>query len=268
MKESKPILYDTDAVAEAVTTYSESHSVDLPSWLLEYHADVFKNYSNSNLMISTFQAKALVWLARLIDAKRGIYHLPVWLLSISSLTQSAVLEIGVYLGFSSMAWSHAVGPSGTVTGLEFSPEYAAKSEAAFKVNSLSNISLLVGDGLQTLPSLDPDEPYDVVFIDAQKSGYTAYLQTIVDKSQPGSARRLLRKGGLIIGDNALRRGLVADDSENNPHRPELQEGGNYRGKHDDVGKVREFNDAVKANQRLEAFLLPLWDGLNLARLVD
>ncbi|KAH6655896.1 O-methyltransferase [Truncatella angustata] len=254
MKDSKPNLYSTDAVAEAVTTYSERQSLDLPQWLLDYHAEIVKNNSNSNLMISTYQARALVWLARLMDAQR-------------------VLEIGVYLGFSSMVWSHAVGLTGKVTGLEFSPDYASRSKAAFRANSLSNITLHVGDGLQTLPALDPAEPYDVVFIDAQKSGYPAYLRAVLELSPPGGSRRLLRRGGLIIGDNALRKGLVADDSEANPYRSaaaaeEKEEGEEYRGQRSDVGKVREFNDAVKASARLEAFLLPLWDGLNLARLVD
>ncbi|ETS81850.1 hypothetical protein PFICI_06852 [Pestalotiopsis fici W106-1] len=256
MKDAKPILYSNDAVAEAVTTYSEAHSLDLPKWLIDYHADVCRNNTNSNLMISTYQARSLVWLARLIDAKR-------------------VLEIGVYLGFSTMTWSHAVGPSGTVTGLEFNPEFAQRAEAAFASNSLSNITLKVGDALAALPALETPggEPYDVVFVDAQKSGYVAYLQTVLDRSPAGApaAQRLLRKGGLLIGDNALRRGLVADDSAANPHRPTepgAAEGEEYKGQHDDVGKMREFNDAVKANPRLEPFLLPLWDGLVLARLVD
>ncbi|KAI4600845.1 hypothetical protein KJ359_013008 [Pestalotiopsis sp. 9143b] len=254
MKDAKPILYSNDAVAEAVTTYSEAHSLDLPKWLTDYHADVCANNTNSNLMISTYQASALVWLARLIDAKR-------------------VLEIGVYLGFSSMTWSHAIGPSGTVTGLEFNPEFAARAEAAFKANSLGNITLQVGDALAALPSLPVPSagPYDVVFIDAQKSGYVSYLATLLERSKPETpaAERLVRRGALIIGDNALRRGLVADDSEANPHRPPPErEGEAYKGQHEDVGKMREFNDAVKASPRLEPFLLPLWDGLVLARLVD
>lgn len=169
-----------------------------------------------------------------------------------------------------MTWSHAVGSSGIVTGLEFSPEFASRSQTAFAANSVSNVTLHVGDGLQTLPSLDPEEPYDVIFIDAQKSGYTTYLETILNKSRSGSTRRLLRAGGLIIGDNALRSGLVANDSEEvNPNRrPPERQGDAYRGQHEDVAKIREFNDAVKASERLEAFLLPLWDGLNLVRLID
>lgn len=256
MKDSIPILYSNDAVAEAVTTYSEARSLDLPKWLTDYHADVCANNTNSNLMISTYQAKSLVWLARLIEAKR-------------------VLEIGVYLGFSSMTWSHAVGPSGTVTGLEFNPEFAKRAEAAFASNSLNNITLKVGDALAALPSLEVGEPYDIVFVDAQKSGYVAYLQTILDRSPAGSpaGQRLLRKGGLLIGDNALRRGLVAEDAaDKNPHRPaepgNADKGEEYKGQHDDVGAMRRFNDAVKACPRLEPFLLPLWDGLVLARLVD
>jgi predicted O-methyltransferase YrrM len=119
-----------------------------------------------------------------------------------------------------------------------------------------------------LKDVSPDEPYDLVFIDAQKSGYPSYLATILAKSQPGQAKRLLRPGGLIVADNVLRRGIVADDSEGNPHVEREQRHGNPHWRPDDVVKLKEFNDALSSNPRLEAFLLPLYDGVGQARLVD
>lgn len=169
-----------------------------------------------------------------------------------------------------MVWSHAVGPTGSVTGLEFSAEYAAAARAAFAAvgggRHAGNIRVVEGDGLATLPALDlgdeADEgAFDLVFVDAQKSGYPAYLSTILARSAPGAkGRRLLRKGGLIIGDNALRRGLVAFEGPENPHH------GGVRS--DDLEAMRKFNDMVRDNERLESLMVPLWDGLCLARLVD
>jgi predicted O-methyltransferase YrrM len=121
----------------------------------------------------------------------------------------------------------------------------------------------------SLPALSPAEPYDLIFIDAQKSGYPAYLQTILNASKPGATNRLLRPGGLILGDNILRCGLVADDSEDNPwrfydfgpHRPEYW-------KSEDIKALRKYNEIVSEANRLENWLCPLWDGINIARLVD
>lgn len=108
-----------------------------------------------------------------------------------------------------------------------------------------------------LPKLSPSEPYDIVFIDADKTGYPGYLKQLLEGSQPGSTRRLLRPGALVVSDNVLRRGLVADlDTV-------LEED---RMKH--ILAVREFNDLCVSNPRLETFLLPLWDGVNITRLVD
>lgn len=109
----------------------------------------------------------------------------------------------------------------------------------------------------------------MIFIDAQKSGYPAYLQTILASSQPGSATRLLRPGGLIVADNILRCGFVADDSEDNPwrehdfgpKRPEYW-------KSDDIKALRRYNELVSASDRLDNWLCPLWDGVNIARLLD
>lgn len=167
--------------------------------------------------------------------------------------------------------SHAVGPTGKVTGLEYSPEYAEAARKGFEQVGVTNAEVIVGDGLETLDTLDPEEPYDLIFLDAQKSGYPTYLQQILKKSQPGAARRLLRPGGLIVADNVLRRGLVADDSDDNPEAAKeaalINEFGGYR-TDKDLECLREFNTAMAEDKRIDAWLVPLYDGLGLGRLLD
>ena len=118
--------------------------------------------------------------------------------------------------------------------------------------------------------LNPAEPYDLIFIDAQKSGYPAYLAHILAQSSPGSTNRLLRPGGLIVADNVLRRAIVADDSADNPaaeERVQARLKSEYAGDRD-IEFIREYNDSVVKSERLESFLMPLYDGLSIARLVD
>jgi hypothetical protein len=71
MKEGRPVLYPTDEVAVKVTEYSEQHSLELPKWLTDYHSHIYHTQPGSNYMISTFQAKYSIWLARLIGAKNS-----------------------------------------------------------------------------------------------------------------------------------------------------------------------------------------------------
>ncbi|KAK8073584.1 hypothetical protein PG994_004483 [Apiospora phragmitis] len=264
MKSGAPTLYPNADVASRVTEYSEQHSLSLPKHLHDYHDHVVSTQPRANMMISTFQGQAMVWLAHLVGAKK-------------------VLEIGVYHGFSSMIWAHAVGAEGHVTGLEFDPEYAAQARAVFAEHGMKNIRVVTGDALVTLaqqvpaPAADDDEPYDIIFIDAQKSGYPAYLRIILENSPPAAAsdgsskskRRLLRKGGLIIGDNALRWGGVIDDSEDKNPVAHRHSRDFARSAWDgDLDKLREFNREMKENPRLEAWLCPLWDGLAMTRLKD
>ncbi|TEA22846.1 O-methyltransferase MdmC [Colletotrichum sidae] len=251
MKSSVSVLYPNEQVSRNVTSYAEDRSTPLPAHITAYHDHIDRTKPETAiLMISNFQAQNHIWLAKLVGAKR-------------------VLEIGVYVGYSGMVWSHAVGPSGTVTGLEFDPEYAKIAEHAWADNGITNASVVVGDALETLPNLQPDEPYDLIFIDAQKSGYPSYLRTILSASpRNGGGKRLLRAGGLIVADNVLRRGIVADDSDENPwvQKEKAQRPTYWRS--EDVDKLREFNDLVRTDERLDGWLMPLYDGVNLVRLVD
>jgi predicted O-methyltransferase YrrM len=123
-------LYPTQEVAERVTAYSSERSSPLPKFITDYHAWVIKNQPRFNYMISNFQGQCHVFLAHLVGAGR-------------------VLEIGVYVGYSSLVWSHAVGPQGHVTGLEFSEEYAQMARDVFKRNDVKNVEVIQGDALQT-----------------------------------------------------------------------------------------------------------------------
>lgn len=123
-------LYPNQQVAERVTAYSSERSEDLPKYITDYHAWVIKNHPRFNYMISNFQGQCHTFLARLIGAER-------------------VLEIGVYVGYSSLVWAHAVGPQGHVTGLEFSEEYAQMAKDVFQKNGVNNVEVIQGDALQT-----------------------------------------------------------------------------------------------------------------------
>jgi predicted O-methyltransferase YrrM len=113
-----------------VGDYSYEHSTKLPKHITEHHAWGVKSTERPDFMISPFQAQFQVWMAKTIGARR-------------------ILEIGVYIGFSTMGWAEAVGPDGHVTGLEFSPEYAKISEESFAKNGIKNIDIIVGDAKES-----------------------------------------------------------------------------------------------------------------------
>lgn len=130
MKDSVTPLYPNEQVAKRVTQYSEEHSDALPKHITDYHDDIVKNHPRSDYMISDFQSQAHTFFARAIGAKR-------------------ILEIGVFVGYSSLGWAHAVGEDGVVTGLEFEAEYAEASREIFKKCGVKNVEIIQGDAIET-----------------------------------------------------------------------------------------------------------------------
>lgn len=120
----------------------------------------------------------------------------------------------------------------------------------------------------SLASLEPSEPFDLIFLDANKDAYPKYLDLILSKSQPGSPNRLLKPGGLIVADNVLGMAIVADATPTNPHYAEAVARLGEKHVQGLNEALHQFNDKLVAEPRLEAFLVPLFDGLGLARLTD
>jgi len=299
MKENYTQLYPNAEVAKAVADYCVENSTPLPKHVLDHHAWGVESQERSNFMVSPLQCQWLIWVARALGVKRGLFYF------ISSLSyykneknerdcrglrlMFEVLEIGTFIGFSTMGWVEAVGPDGHVTALEFDAGYAAIAEDTLAKNGIKNVDVVIGDARESIKKLAEglEEPYDLIFVDADKTSYVTYLELVLEFSKAGSGTRLLRKGGVILADNVLTRGefemslgrlkedetqsetliligLVAESSTANP---------NYRMAETKEGKERlevldQFNKEMAMSERIDVFLMPLFDGLGMGRLVD
>ena len=112
-----------------------------------------------------------------------------------------VLEIGTLGGFSTIWLARGAGPEGRVVTLEYEPKHAEVARANVERAGLADrVEVLVGAALDTLPTLSGG-PYDLIFIDADKENYPAYLDWAV---------RLARSGSVIVADNVIREGKILD----------------------------------------------------------
>jgi predicted O-methyltransferase YrrM len=147
-----------------------------------------------------------------------------------------ILEIGALGGYSGIHLARALPAGGHLISLEFSALHAEIARANLAQAGLADrAEVRVGKAIDLLPALAAEEPFDLAFIDADKPSYPAYLDWCL---------RLVRPGGLIIADNALQNGRVADPSN-------LDEG---------VRAIDTMNRAAAANPRLDAIILPNRDG--------
>jgi predicted O-methyltransferase YrrM len=148
------------------------------------------------------------------------------------------LEIGTYTGYSALAVALALPEDGRLICCDISEEWTAVGKPFWKKAGVEKkIDLRIGPALQTLKGLKG--PFDFVFIDADKPNYLKYYEACLP---------LVRKNGIIAIDNTLWSGAVAD-----PGRKDA-----------DTVALRQFNDALHADQRVALSMLPLGDGVTLA----
>ncbi|MFD3513059.1 O-methyltransferase [Streptomyces sp. NPDC058657] len=151
-----------------------------------------------------------------------------------------IVEVGTFTGYSTLALATGLSPGGTILTCDISEEWTSVARKAWQDAGVGDrIDLRIGPALETVAALPAREDIDLVFLDADKPHYCQYWDLLVPR---------LRPGGLLIADNVLQQGRV--------HLPHA--GGNVRA-------VREFNAHVRADPRVESVLLPVADGLTLAR---
>jgi len=161
---------------------------------------------------------------------------------VKSIGAKHALEVGVFTGYSSSVVALALPPDGTVTACDVSEEFTAHARRFWAEGGLDKkITLHLGPAINTLDALLAEKRvFDFVFIDADKPNYCGYFERAV---------QLVRPNGLIAIDNTLWSGRVSDASD-------LSEG---------TVAIRQVNEMVSNDPRVDSCLVPIGDGITLAR---
>ena len=154
---------------------------------------------------------------------------------------SSAVEVGTLTGYSSICIARGLAGGGRLLCCDVSEEWTSLAREYWKRAGVADqIELRLGPAAQTLRALADGTSFDYAFIDADKTGYVEYWDLIVP---------MIRPGGLILVDNTLSHGRVVD----------------LRIQDDSVQGIRRFNGHAKADKRVELVLLPIGDGLTMAR---
>ncbi len=177
------------------------------------------------MQIAPEQGQFMALIVELIGAKRTI-------------------EVGVFTGYSSLAVALVLPDDGHITACDVSEEWTAIARRYWAEAGIAHkVDLRLAPAIETLDALLSDGQagsYDFAFIDAEKTEYADYYERVLE---------LLRQGGLVAVDNVLWNGAVADPADDK----------------EDTNAIRAFNEKLHGDDRVSLSLLPLADGLTLAR---
>jgi caffeoyl-CoA O-methyltransferase len=155
---------------------------------------------------------------------------------------SEAIELGTFTGYSAICIARGLAPGGRLVACELSEEYAEIAARNLEAAGVADrVEIRIGPALDTVRALPERELFDFAFIDADKTGYETYWAELVPR---------LRQGGIIAVDNVLWSGRVL--------KPASEQDA-------DTAAIVAFNDMVVADKRVQAAMLPIGDGLTLAR---
>ncbi len=151
------------------------------------------------------------------------------------------VEIGTFTGYSSICLARGLPSDGTLLACDISEEWTSVARRYWERAGVADkVTLKLAPALETLRMLPTERRFDMAFIDADKEGYVDYWDELVPRMRPN---------GVLLVDNTLSNGRVIDPTEiSSP-----------------VEGIRDFNDRAVADERVELVVLPIGDGLTLAR---
>jgi caffeoyl-CoA O-methyltransferase len=201
-----------------VEEYAEAHSAPDGELFERLAAETREKTTAPQMMVGLLEGRFLGVLVRSLRARR-------------------VLELGTFTGYSSISMALALPAGGRVITSDVNEETTAIARRyAEEAGVADRIDFRLGPALETIASLGG--PFELVFIDADKESYVNYYEATLP---------LLADGGLMVIDNTLWSGRVADADEND----------------DNTRAIRALNDRVQADPRVENVLLTVRDGMNL-----
>jgi caffeoyl-CoA O-methyltransferase len=210
-------------ISDPMADYIRNVSLREPEALRRQRLDT-DDHPQASMQISPEQGQFLHLMTRLVGARN-------------------VLEVGVFMGYSSSWIALALPPGGKVIACDVSEEYTTRARRTWReVGVEDKIELRLAPALGTLDALLADGQagcFDLAFVDADKPNYHNYYER---------AMQLVRKGGLIIIDNVLWHGAVVDEADRSEH----------------TEAIRAFNRKVHADARVAVSLVTIGDGLTLA----
>ena len=151
------------------------------------------------------------------------------------------IEVGTFTGYSAISIARGLPDDGRLLCCDVSGEWSAVARRFFEKAGLAHkIELRLAPGIETLRALPATQDVDLAFIDADKPSYPLYYEEILKR---------LRPGGLLLADNVLWLGRVVDASADD----------------EQTQAIRRFNDLVARDERVDRVMLPIADGLTIAR---
>jgi caffeoyl-CoA O-methyltransferase len=214
------VMTDIEIADARVEQYAVEHTTPEPPWFATLAEETRNATRAPTMMVGTLEGRLLTALVAL--------HRP-----------RSVLEIGTFTGYSALSMAEALPADGRIITCDISEEHLAIARRHIAASPYAGvIEIRSGPALETIATLPG--PFDLVFIDADKTSYSAYFEATLAKLAPD---------GVILVDNTLWSGRVLDPAITDP----------------DTAAITAFNDQVLADDRVEVVMLTVRDGVSLIR---